>query len=96
VTGSRAVDVTLARKDGRLLVNLVNTAGPHADGNVYTHDDIPPLGQIEVRVRLSAGQARPGRVRLEPRGLDLEFACEDDVVVCTVPRLEIHEVVVVE
>ena len=96
VTGSHAVDVTLARKDGRLLVNLVNTAGPHAEGNVYTHDDIPPLGPLEVRVRLPEGRARPGRVRLEPKGLDLDFTCDEGALRCTVPRLEIHEVVVVE
>jgi len=34
VTGSAAVDVVVNRVNGELAVNLVNTAGPHADKQV--------------------------------------------------------------
>jgi len=93
VTGSHSVDVTPRRKDGQLRINLVNTAGPHEDKHVYVFDDIPPVGPLQVALRPGR---RPARLRLEPAGLDLPFTWADGVARFTVPRVEIHEVIVVD
>jgi hypothetical protein len=93
VTGSADVDVSLARKDGRLLVNLVNTAGPHADRQNPIHDAIPPVGPITVTLRRDA---RPAKVTLEPGGRAVESEYRDGRLRVTVPRLEIHAAVCVE
>ncbi len=93
VSGSQYVDVQVNRIGGKLAVNLVNTAGPHADNAVYAHDEIPPLGPLAVTIRTGA---RPKRVALEPAGKRLRFGYARGEVRLTVPRLEIHDIVVVE
>jgi hypothetical protein len=91
--GSRCVDVSLQRKDGRLLVNLLNTSGPHADGSVTTIGEIDPLGPLDVTLRLPA---KPRRVTLEPGGESIDWREENGEIRLTVPRLDIHRVLAVE
>jgi len=93
VTGAGDVDVSVARQSGRLLVNLVNTAGPHADRQNPIHDAIPPAGPLTVTIRR---EAKPARVTLEPGGPALEAGYENGRIRVTVPRLDIHAVVVVD
>jgi hypothetical protein len=93
VKGSHYVDVTVNRKDGKLTVNLVNTAGPHADALIWAFDQIPPVGPLDVTIRHGA---KPTRVTLEPAGKELPYAYEDGKVTLAIPRLEIHDVIVVE
>jgi hypothetical protein len=91
VAGSHDVDVSVARKQGRLLVNLVNTAGPHRAEPIL--ETIPPVGPLLVTIR----QARkPDRVTLEPAGTPLAFEFAQGEIRLTIPRLEIHEAVAVD
>jgi len=93
VTGSHCVDVSVMEKDGKLCVNLLNTAGPHADENVYAFDRIPPVGPLEISIR---AKKRPKSVRQYPGGKRLKFSWSKGVAKVKLPRLKIHEVVVVE
>lgn len=93
VAGSQYVDVQVNRIGGRLAVNLVNTAGPHADNAVYVHDEIPPLGPLTVTLRMGR---RPKRVLLQPAGRRLRCDYARGEAKLSVPRLEIHDIVVVE
>lgn len=93
VTGSHQVDVSVMRKEGRLLVNLVNTAGPHADAKVYVLDDLPPAGPLQVAIR---HDRKPKAVTLEPGGRKQRFGYRDGRVLLTLPPVAIHDVVVVE
>ena len=93
VKGSHSVDVSVMKKDGKLLVNLVNTAGPHADANHYVFDDIPPVGPLEITLRTSA---KPKRIKLEPEGRPLKFTFRSGEVRLTVPSVAIHAIVAVE
>ena len=93
VTGSHYVDVTLNRIDGKLAVNLVNTAGPHANEKVSIFDDIPPVGPLSVSIRY---EKRPSKVTLEPVGKDIDFNYINSKIVLTLPKLEIHDIIVVE
>ncbi|QEH34392.1 hypothetical protein OJF2_29310 [Aquisphaera giovannonii] len=88
---SADVDVHVATKGGRLLVNLVNASGPHRTEPIL--DAIPPVGPLDVTIRVPA---RPARVTLQPAGIDLPFAHENSRIRLTVPGVAVHEVVVVE
>jgi hypothetical protein len=93
VKGSPDVDVAVNRIGGRLAVNLVNTAGPHADRKDPIIDAIPPIGPLDITIRT---QAKPQRLVLEPGGEALRFDFRDGETRLTLPRLEIHSVIVVE
>jgi len=90
VEGSKGVDVSLAINHGRLLVNLVNTAGPHQTEPVV--DDIPLVGPLRVTIRQSV---KPSRITLEPGGESLPFEFQNGLVRLTVPRVVIHEIIVI-
>jgi hypothetical protein len=91
VTGSSDVDVCLMRKQGKLLVNLVNTSGPHQTEPIQ--ETIQPVGPLAVTLRLAA---KPAKVTLEPGGQPLAFEYRDGEAKLTVPQLDIHRIIVVE
>ena len=91
VAGSSDVDVCLMRKQGKLLVNLVNTSGPHQTEPIQ--ETIQPVGPLTVTLRLPA---KPTKITLEPRARPLAFEYRDGAATLTVPSLDIHRVIVVE
>ncbi len=91
VKGSSDVDVVVNRLDGKLAVNLVNSAGPHRTEPIL--DSIPPVGPLDVTIRQAV---RPTRVMLEPAGISLPFEYRDGEIHLTVPRVDIHDVIIVE
>ncbi len=93
VTGAHSVDVVVTRSHGQLAVNLVNTAGPHGDPSVYIYDEVPPLGPLAITIRTGAA---PTRILRQPAGEAMPFTFADGVVSLTLPRLEIHDILVVE
>jgi hypothetical protein len=92
VEGSEYVDVSVSRIDGHLAVNLVNTAGPHADENVCVYDDVPPVGPLEITIRC---RRRPSAVTLQPAGRRLRFRYAKGEVRLRLSRLAIHSVLIV-
>jgi hypothetical protein len=90
VRGSTDVDVSLARNRGQLLVNLVNTGGPHQSAGII--EAIPPVGPLAVTIRQPT---KPVQVNLEPGGRPLPFDYRDGAIHLALPRLEIHEIIVV-
>ena len=91
VVGSSDVDVCVARNHGKLLVNLVNTAGPHRTKSIL--ESIPAVGPLKVTIRQPN---KPAKVTLEPDGTPLAFDYRDGVIRVTIPQVAIHEIVVVE
>jgi hypothetical protein len=91
VKGSPEVDVVVNRLGGKLAVNLVNTAGPHQREPIV--DSIPPVGPLDVTIRQAA---KPAKITLEPTGIALPFEHRDGEIHLRVPRIDIHEVIVVE
>ena len=94
VTGSQYVDVIVNRTadHDELAVHLVNTAGPHHERDVYTFDEIPPVGPLEITIRTGE---KPKAVRREPSGEEISFTFADGQLHCTLPRLDIHTILVV-
>jgi hypothetical protein len=93
VTGSHFVDVSVARNQGRLLVNLVNTSGPHEFEKEYVFDEVPPVGPLTLSLRLDR---KPKAIVMQPEGRPLEVVWRDGTAQVTVPSLEIHAALVVE
>ncbi|HWB54826.1 MAG TPA: hypothetical protein VG722_11560, partial [Tepidisphaeraceae bacterium] len=93
VTGSRYVDVAVNKINGKLAINLVNTAGPHADARVLVFDEIPPVGPLQISSR---SDRKPARVTLRPEGKSLKFLYTKGKILLTLPILHIHSVIVIE
>ncbi len=91
VKGSNDVDVCVTRNHGKLLVNLINTAGPHRTQSIL--DTIPPVGPLDITIRLNR---KPALVMLEPGARPLTCDYRDGQLQLTVPKVEIHEIVAVQ
>ncbi len=93
VSGSHLVDVTLNKLNKALIVNLVNAGGPHDNSKVMVFDEIPVLGPLQVSIRYPL---KPEKVTLQPENRSLSFSCGNGMIHCTIPELEIHEMIIVE
>ena len=93
VRGSPDVDVSVNRLQGKLAINLVNASGPHWDQQKPLFDAIAPVGPLELAIRMAI---KPAKITMQPEGQALAFEYRDDVARLSVPRLEIHSVIVVE
>jgi hypothetical protein len=93
VKGSQDVDVSVNRLQGRLAINLVNTSGSHWDTEKPLIESIEAVGPLEISIRTTP---KPAKITLQPEGQPLSFEYRNGVARVTVPRLEIHSIVVVE
>jgi hypothetical protein len=93
VRGSPDVDVVVNRVAGKLAVNLVNTAGPHADDKVRIFDDIPQVGPLTVTIRTPK---KPNQVTLQPANRVLNYNYSAGKITLTLGHLAIHDIIVVE
>lgn len=93
VAGPGDVDVSIRRLKGRLMVNLVNTSGDHANDQNRLVTAIPPAGPLKVAMRLAK---EPRAVTLEPGGTKLAVAWTNGVAHVTIPSLAIHSILAVD
>lgn len=93
VTGSHYVDVTLNKVKDKLVVNLVNTAGPHNNSKVLVYDEIPVVGPLNISVKYPA---KPHKVMLQPENKPLIYKYEQGKIRCKVDELNIHDMIVIE
>ena len=91
--GLKMVDIIPAQKDGKTLINLINTAGIYAEERVRTCDEIPSLYGLKIGIRRDAA---PKIVRSYPENADLPYTYEAGVLMVDVERLDIHTVIVLE
>lgn len=90
VKGSHRVHVIPSEKDGRMLVQLVNTSGDHANRHVKGIDEIPELRNLEVTIRM---KKKPKKVLLQPDNKSLKFDFTGEKISFKVPELKIHDIV---
>ncbi|MVM29066.1 hypothetical protein GO755_03410 [Spirosoma sp. HMF4905] len=93
VSGSHLVHVVLNRQHGRLALNLINTGGRHADPQVFTYDEVPPLTNLTIRLRTDV---KPKRIVQQPENKVLPIHYANGIATVTVPKLGIHSVLMVE
>jgi hypothetical protein len=90
VEGSHKVNVVTTEKGGKLLIQLVNTSGDHANPNVKGIDEIPVLRDLKIFVK--TGQ-RPRSVILQPESIPLRFDHANGRSSFVLPELKIHSVI---
>ncbi|MBN1290218.1 MAG: hypothetical protein JXB48_00130 [Candidatus Latescibacteria bacterium] len=93
VSGSHTVDVVVNRINGNLAVNLVNTSGPHESETVRVFDEIDPVGPLVLSI---AHDRKPRNVTVQPGDRKTEYDYKNGRISLTLPRLEIHDIIIVE
>ncbi len=93
VSGTRYVETVLRKKDGKLLVNLINTAASHADPTAFDFDEIPAVGPVAVKIR---ADKKPSKITLMPANKELDFTYENGICEVVVEKIEIYDIIVVE
>jgi hypothetical protein len=88
VSAPPAVEVVLRRKNGRLLVHLLNATAMQVAGDFATVDFVPAVGPV----RLNFGNRKPGVVDLAPEGRALQPQAVGGEWTVEIPRLEVHAV----
>jgi len=90
----RHLEVVLRRKDGKLLGNLLNRgAAETLSPQRVMIEALTPVEDVTVRIRCPQ---EPVSVSLVPVDTTIDWTYADGVVTVNVPRVEIHNVVVVE
>jgi hypothetical protein len=83
-------EVVLNRKDGRLVINLINHYAGHPDYLPASRGEVT-LGPFDVVLRTDVSGAV--RARVEPDGPEVPTAVEDGAIRLTVPAFEVHQVI---
>ena len=88
------VDIALRRtREGQLCVHLLNLSGVQRAECFLSTERIPSLESLEVHLKMSQ---KPQDVRWVPEGGHLDWSWHDDTLTVTIPRLDIHGVLVVD
>lgn len=88
-----ALEIVLRKKNGQLLVHLINTEGTPVSGEFRHSGVVPRTGPIRLRIRLSAA---PSKVVLEPDGIALLGDYEAGEWRGLLPDLHVHAIIRVE
>jgi hypothetical protein len=86
-------EVTVTRLGGKTMAHVVNYHALRRTVHAETLDDIPPLHDVEISLRLPAA---PRRVFQVPGEQPLEFTYQGGRAQCVAPRIEEHGLVVFE
>jgi hypothetical protein len=88
------LEVVLRRKNGRLLVNLINRgAGEMLSSQRVVVAELPPVQNVALRIRRDR---RPRSVSVAPDAAPAEWSFADGAVTVKVAEVPIHVVVAVE
>ena len=87
------LEIVDLRKDGRLMIQMVNANGNHRAANIATEDQIPPCLDIVLSIALPE---KPRSLTLEPEGKKLDFTWADGRARVGIDRLDLHGVIVVD
>lgn len=90
VNNTRLLHVSLMKKENKLLLNLINTSGKHADKNILGFDEIPALYNINLKIR---DINKPTSIIQQPEGIPLMFKTNGNFIEINIPKLEIHSII---
>ena len=93
VSAEGTVELTALKREGRLLLQLVNMNGPHADTRTPSFDAIWPCRDIHLSLRLDKA---PAAVTQRPSGASLPFDWDGETARIVLDRLEYHEIIEIE
>lgn len=92
-TGIRNVEIIPATKDGKILVNLINTVELKYDEVGKAAGEIPMLYNFTVAVKCNHA---PKKVLLEPEHTAAEFTYDGKYAHVRVDKLHIHRIITIE
>ncbi|GAB3541637.1 hypothetical protein [Spirosoma fluminis] len=92
ISGTHLVHVVVNQLGSRLAVNLINTGGKHTNPQVFSYDELPPLANLTVRIRLDK---KPQRIVQQPENKQLAVTYANGIATVRVPSLAIHSILVV-
>ena len=92
ISGSSYAELSVANKDGKLIINIVNTAGPSALYNVRGYNEVPKIGPIRVRIR----KDNIKKIIRMPENEELCFTYFDGYAETLLDIVHIHTAIVVE
>ena len=93
--GQKFIDIVTAKNNGRLLINLTNTSGIYSEGRLRAYDEIQPLADIEIRVKLDSP---PKSVQMQPgnAALRCSYDLQAQKLAVGIDSLHIHAVILIE
>ena len=96
VQAPSVIDVIFRKKDGRLLVHLLNrNSGSSTSAEKLAIDEIQPVGPVTVTFRLPKAP-RKAALLPEKTPLDIIWNEQEKTAVVTIPAIHIHSAVALE
>ena len=84
------LELVCLKKNGRLMLQMINMNGSHRDASVATDDMIPPVVDIELSI---ACASRPEKLLFQPDGKELSFEYRDGRAYVKIDRLDIQNII---
>ena len=83
------LEIIVLNKDHKIMVQLVNAGGSHADASSATEDYIPPVLDANLSIKLVE---KPKKILLQPEGKELSFQYQNGRAYVRVDRVDIHHI----
>jgi hypothetical protein len=83
--------VSVSKKEGRLLVHLVNSSGDHKNAGII--HDIEPVGPLNISIQCDS---KPLKITLQPEGKTCDFQYSDGKAQLVVDKVNLYEILVIE
>ena len=80
----------ITKKEEKLMLQLVNVNGNHANESCATEDMIPPVLDVEVSIACSR---MPQKLILQPAGRELAFTYRNGRAYVQIARIDIHDII---
>jgi len=93
VEGPASLEVSLFQKGKRKIIHLVNSHIEKNVGGPSFAEEIPLLYGIRVKLKV---EGKLKRIAQQPENKELEYEKKDSYVYFTVPKIDIHTMVIVE
>ena len=89
------IELALRRKGQDLIVHMINlsTDWDMDEAGAMFVESIPPIGPVTSKIKC---ERRPGKVMLEPEGVELLFRWENNGAWITLPMIHIHSAIVLK
>lgn len=85
-----SLEIVCLNKDGKLMIQLINGGGTHADPTTATDDRIFPALDIKLSIALDK---RPSALILQPEAKPLDFEWRDGRAYVSIDRIDIHSII---
>ncbi|MBO5275352.1 MAG: hypothetical protein J6I45_12130 [Clostridia bacterium] len=76
-------------KDGKLFIQLINANGNHASMECATEDQIPPIVDIKLQIKLDKA---PKVLILQPEGKEIPFDYKDGIAAVEIDRINLYDI----